>query len=93
MNIITRLVSIAILLVLMGCARITIERDVKGVKSKAVYWRAGSQNLENLKVEFDSNGNIKGITLGKQHSSDLTKALKALNTVIKKLPIIPIPIK
>lgn len=87
----TKYIIISILLFSIGCARISIVREVDGVKTKAVYWRGGSQNLENLKVEFDNEGGIKSVNLGKQHSSDLTKALKALNTVIKKLPI-PVPI-
>ena len=77
---------------IIGCARISIVREIDGVKTKAVYWRGGSQNLENLKVEFDDAGGIKSVNLGKQHSSDLTKALTALKKVIERVPI-PVPIQ
>lgn len=72
-----------------GCARISIDRD----KNIAHYTRIGSQNLENLYVEYDVDGSIRSVKLGKQHSSDLTKALIALKEVIKKLPVVPVPVQ
>lgn len=81
-------ILIIIVLFTVSCARISIDRE----KNKAHYTRIGSQNLENLAIMYNPDGTIKSIKLGKQKSSDLTKALMALKKVVEKLPVVPMPI-
>ncbi len=73
------ILGLVLLLAVIGCAK--IETDGKSI----IYSRFGSQNLSDVSFEKRNDGTVK-MTIGKQESSDVSKALDAATIAISKLP-------
>jgi len=69
-----------ILLLALGCAKISTDGN------EVTYSRFGSQKLEGLEFSKDAQGAVK-MKLGKQESSDLSKAIEALEKAIDRIPV------